>query len=295
MSEEDLAERKEAQPEEVSERLSAAVQTVTMQISNAAGQPVTIELLNKVVEQTDKRMEDLRHHEKQSNNLSKIAIVVSFLAVSFICLQWWEMRKYGNDTHELASSIGKLTDLTKHTASLVEQAGHAVEDNKITSYRELRPYVQVTKLEFIGDVLKGDIIKGKASFTNSGKTPAVNLHGCGDITLKLTSDRMTDNLSCPAPNNPKSRDTREHPRFALGPGASGFIVDGPGTPITLANTSIEDFKQLLSSDIRHIYFYGNIEYSDTIDTKAVHHTTFCGRYDVNTGMLNVCEKHNGMD
>ena len=163
------------------------------------------------------------------------------------------------------------------------------------SYRDLRPYIQITKLDYVGDVFKGEMVKGKASIINSGKTPAVNVNGCADIVLKPNGDPMTDDFPCPAPNNPKRRDTEERSRFALGSGATGFTVDSPGTSIVPSNIPVESFKQLLSSGAFRIYFYGYIEYTDLTDIETIHHTTFCGRYNVYTGSLDICEKHNKMD
>ncbi len=59
--------------------------------------------------------------------------------------------------------------------------------------------------------------------------------------------------------------------------------------------SAESFKQLVSSGAFRIYFYGYVEYTDLTDFETVHHTTFCGRYNVYTGSLDICEKHNKMD
>jgi hypothetical protein len=168
-------------------------------------------------------------------------------------------------------------------------------DIHTTSYRELRPYVHVTKYEFTGNPIKGEMAHGKASIINSGRTPAVNLHGCSDITIKPNGDPMTDDFPCPAPNNPKRQTAEEVSKFVLGSGISDFSVDSPGTTIKPTNLSTEAFTQLLATGAFRIYFYGDIEYNDIVDPRIIHHTTFCGRYNVQTGRLDICEKHNRMD
>lgn len=165
-------------------------------------------------------------------------------------------------------------------------------DIHTNAYRDLRPYVQVTKFDFAGDVFKGEAIKGKASIINSGRTPAINVNGCADIALKPNGDPMTDDFPCPAPNNPKRIDAGEHSQFSLGSGISGFSVDSPGTTIIPKNISVDTFRQLLATGAFRVYFYGYVNYTDLIETETVHQTTFCGRYNVYTGSLDVCEKHN---
>ncbi len=203
------------------------------------------------------------------------------------------------NTVKLATAAGIQANATRLLAEQsrrsADSASQSVEDNRIAVYRDLRPYVQITKLDFSGDVFKGEMVKGRASIINSGRTPATNVNGCGDIALKPNGDPMTDEFPCPAPNNPRGRNTGENSRFALGSGASGFTVDSPGTSITPSNASVEVFKQMVSSGAFRIYFYGYIEYADISDTKTVHHTTFCGRYNAVTASLDVCEKHNRMD
>lgn len=251
-------------------------------------------------------------------------------AVIFVCLQWREMRTGSADTHDLAEQaktqtakmaaalaktdalIETATAQAQATAKLATAAGiqaaatrtlaeqahrsadlarQSMENNKTSSYRDLRPYVQVTKVDFMGDILKGDLVKGRASVINSGRTPAVNVNGCGTIVLRPKSDPMTDDFPCIVSATP----TEEHSRFALGSGAAGFAVDSPGTSIMPIGMTAQVFKQFLSSGNFRIYFYGYIEYGDLIDTKAIHHTTFCGWYVVDTGMAGICEKHNRAD
>ena len=248
--------------------------------------------------------------------------------------QWQEMKSGGADTKELATQAKNQADASKaiadaaksqsentatlaqaakdqvvkleagvrETHALAEQAKisaktaqQSVIDNQTASYRELRPYVQVTRFDYAGNIFKGEMVTGKASIINSGRTPAVNVNGCGDITIKPNTDPITDDFPCPAPNNPKHPDTGEHSQFVLGANAPGFSIDSPGTSIAIANAPQEVFRQMLSTGALRMYFYGYVNYSDITDLKTIHRTTFCGRYNVGTGLFDVCEKHNRMD
>jgi len=206
-----------------------------------------------------------------------VAIVILTVGIVFLAtMQWWEMHSGGVDTHDLAVAAGKQADAAKalaeqakaqtdkmreslgKTDDLIRQAAaqatatnelagtagkqaeltaQSVADNKTSSYREFRPYVHVTRFDFTGDLFKGELIKGKASIINSGRTPAVNVNGCGDITLKPNADPITDDFPCPAPNNLKNPDTGEHSQFVLGSNAPGFSIDSPGTSIAVTNAS----------------------------------------------------------
>jgi len=163
-----------------------------------------------------------------------------------------------------------------------------------SSYSDLRPYVQVTKLDFTGNFINGETAKGKASVLNSGKTPAINLTGCGDIVIKGNGNPMSDDFPCPAPENP-NRSLGEISKFPLGSTSADFSVESPETTIKPENITTAQFTQMLSSGAWRVYFYGDMAYGDMIDKKKVHHTLFCGRYNPASGGLDICEKHNSMD
>lgn len=195
---------------------------------------------------------------------------------------------------KLNEQVDRMDASVKAANKLAAQAERAAHDSELVSYRDLRPYVQVVRLEFAGNPLASEKIKGFAPMFNSGRTPATYLHGCGDITILPSATPMTDDLPCPAPGNPK-RTNLEKSDFVLGSGSSGFTIESPGTNILPSNFSSATFSQLLSSGALLIYFYGEIGYSDLIDPNTIHHTKFCGRYQVETNTLVICEKHNKSD
>ena len=180
------------------------------------------------------------------------------------------------------------------TNRLSAAANQTVDDSRLTTFRDLRPYVYATKVDFIGDVFKGDSIQGMATAFNSGRTPAVAVHGCGDIALMTNGQPMTDDFPCPNPNNPAQTNTGERSDFVLGSGIEDNTIKSPGTTIRPLGLSTEQFRKLITGGQVRIYFYGDIYYSDMTQPREVFHSTFCGRYNGTTDSLDICEKHNKM-
>src|SRR5882724_2923314 len=120
------------------------------------------------------------------------------------------------------------------------------------------------------------MVHGKVDVTNSGRTPAIGLQGCADLVIKPSSEAMTDDFPCPAPNNPgaKLQATGEHSVFALGSG-NPFSLMTPGTSIS----PVDKLLPILSTGGLRLYLYGDISYSDLIYPERVHRSTFCGRYN----------------
>jgi hypothetical protein len=163
-------------------------------------------------------------------------------------------------------------------------------DNTAKQFQvDARPFVSITKIDLLGHLNEGEQIKGRAEIVNSGRTPAVNLRGCSDIALLPNSSPMTDEFPCPAPNNPKRKES-EISIFSMGSGAP-FPMESPGTTIN----PIASLLPLLKSGSVRLYYYGEVTYGDVLKTGNAHHTSFCVRYNVDTGLPEICEKHNRMD
>jgi hypothetical protein len=158
--------------------------------------------------------------------------------------------------------------------------------------------VHIATFELTGNIVNGEALRGNAYFVNSGRTPALDLHGCGDIVILANASPMTDDYPCPAPQNPKRTDIFENPpKYVLGPNAPPWIVGSPYTTI-LAEVSPNlpgVFEQVIAKGGLRVYFYGEVAYRDTINMNVIHHTSFCGRYNPITKGLVTCEKHNRMD
>ncbi len=51
--------------------------------------------------------------ERATLRWARVAVIMSGLAALFVCLQWWEMRQGGIDTHTLATATKTQADLAK--------------------------------------------------------------------------------------------------------------------------------------------------------------------------------------
>ncbi|MGC9998430.1 MAG: hypothetical protein ABSE79_24185 [Terriglobia bacterium] len=66
--------------------------------------------------------------EKATLRWAKTAVVLSGLAAVFVCGQWWEMRKSGADTHNLATAAGNQADWTKDLAGHMKDQADRTKD-----------------------------------------------------------------------------------------------------------------------------------------------------------------------
>ena len=176
------------------------------------------------------------------------------------------------------------------TVKAADAAQQQVAIFRAASYESLRPYVSVTKMEMLGELKEGRTIKGHAEMINSGKTPAVRVGGCSDITLLPDGSPITDDFPCPAPNNPKPSEREEISKFTLGTGAP-YPIYSRGITIS----PVDKLMPMLVNGGLRLYFYGDLTYGDILNPKVTHHLTFCGRYNLTSNSLVICEKHNGMD
>ena len=59
---------------------------------------------------------ELSGFEKSTLRWARTAVILSAFAALFVCAQWWEMRKGGNDTHNLATAAGNQATWTQNLA-----------------------------------------------------------------------------------------------------------------------------------------------------------------------------------
>src|SRR6266567_602738 len=185
---------------------------------------------------------------------------------------------------DLAITSKRSAEAAQESAAAANNAAR-ISGNTLLLSRDqfrasLRPYVSVTKMLLLGELKEGRKIKGRAEIVNSGRIPAVDLSGCADFALLPNGSPMTDDFPCPAANNPKRLPGAEISKFTLGSGAP-FPLDSPGTSISPVNKLLP----LLPSGALRIYFYGDLTYTDILNPKVTHHTTFCGRYNIATNSL----------
>jgi hypothetical protein len=194
--------------------------------------------------------------------------------------------------------IALYAAITGYQASLTKDL---VVNGQEQAHRDLRPYIYAEKLDVIGSIDAGQW-KGQVEVTNTGKTPGIKVEGCADFAFRPPNRPMTDDLVCPNPENPATGipTTGEKSKFVLGPArpfslyTSGFsmkitqVVQPPYDP----NVS---FGKVLSTGGFFLYIYGDITYTDLIDQPAIHTTRFCGRYNPDSKLFEVCEKRNWMN
>jgi hypothetical protein len=205
-------------------------------------------------------------------------------------------------TDQTWQAIGNVNWMARTLEGSLHQTREAMEtsekQNKVALgarenalMRELRPYVSVSDMQVVGSVENGKKFSGVATVINSGRTPAIGVQVCGDVYLSGTP--IPDDYPCPSPLSPKNRVPESEPSVAvIGAGGIGGRISSPGTTMDLQPGGL---LSLLATHQLKLYFYGFVSYRDTINSKTIHHTTFCGMYGVESKSWTVCEKHNNMD
>ena len=173
-------------------------------------------------------------------------------------------------------------------------ANSALGQNAVMGERELRPYLLVNKMDMLGDPLIGKQFTGQAQIINTGHTPALHMEACADVVIMPNSKPMTDEQACPA--NPALRENanNEKSTLPLGPGQTPVFISSPATSMAVDPPNTDVIGMLLKGMLR-IYLFGDVSYTDLLTPNITHHTRFCGRYNLSTHALDVCEKHNSID
>jgi hypothetical protein len=237
-------------------------------------------------------------HEKRNAWIGGTGV---FVLLAYTLVNWGMLRAMKEANKAASDSFAKTLcqmrvqtraqqDAATASGNSAKAMGDQVTEFRNSTYYTLRPYVSVVSVDIVGGLKEGQKFKGVAQIVNSGKTPAIHAQGCADVALLPNNTVMTDDFPCPAPNNPKGTGRNEISKFTIGAGAP-FPLSSPGTTIS----PVDQLLRLLDSGALRLYFYGDLSYGDILERKAVHHMTFCARYNTITKTLEVCEKHNWMD
>lgn len=185
---------------------------------------------------------------------------------------------------------------TGQTIRATSIAAATLGSTKDANRRDLRPYVYASKLEGSGEMLKGEPVSGIASISNSGKTPAINVHGCADFATLSNGSPISDDYPCPNPMFARQTSTLDRSNYVLGPGATSPQIQAPPTMLAgiPVNQSPEKIGALFREQKLRLYFYGYIYYSDLAEPDKVLRTTFCGIYNIDTHAYDICANHNKM-
>ncbi len=95
------------------------------EVTQPANSPTTQPQADDGLRNTEREMTGF---ERATLRWAKVAAFLSALAAIFICLQWWEMRKGGADTHDLAVAAGKQADAAKSLADRTKDLAERMKD-----------------------------------------------------------------------------------------------------------------------------------------------------------------------
>lgn len=104
-------------------------------VHSGATEPATAKQLKEVEK-------EMTGFEKSTLRWARTAVIMSGLAAAFVCLQWVEMCKGGNDTHELATQAKNQADRTKEVAEAAKKSADAA----YLSAEALRPHLAIVLL-----------------------------------------------------------------------------------------------------------------------------------------------------
>jgi hypothetical protein len=252
-------------------------------------QPATADQLQEVER-------EMTGFERATLRWARVAVLMSGLAALFVCLQWYEMRKGGVDTHDLAVAAGKqasrmqdfadrMKDQADRTKDLVDQATIQTEasqqltQNAIDTLRNTQQSFRDEQRAWVGllgtnpePFTETEPWTVTVVFFNSGRTPASNVKSA--IMYKVSPVA----ISGPAPEDIKA--LKFHPVQSVAPQAAvNQIVGHFAPPEGMTQSQEEGVKQLLARNqaIKNgklfLYYYGIVKYAD--NSGNPHETQFC--------------------
>lgn len=228
--------------------------------------------------------------ERATLRWAKIAVLLSALAAAFVCAQWYEMHKGGEDTHALAQAADtqakKMTDMSTAADKIREAAQNmVVQDQRIAD--NAKSSIQATQDSFRAD-------------QRAWVAPV-----SGTITLDLAHSLRVDEIAqnmgkTPAFDVSTILDWKDIPEGPVSIKYSPLVkVVGRGTLypnskiVVFASSNEKPTEQQLDAfrtGKRLFYFFGSIGYKDVFARE--HHSHFC--FVVNRDLATVapCDKYN---
>ena len=239
--------------------------------------------------------------ERATIRWAKAAVIMAALAAIFVCLQWWEMREGGKDTHDLAVAAKTQAERITNMSTAADQIRQATQDTvaqekriadnardslaasnrangatlqaTINQFRqEQRAWVGVQDVNPVGGFTEKEPWQATVVFFNSGRTPARHVETSG---MFLTS---------PFPiHEPPQEDIKQltfRPAPSIAPQsyyrqAFGLPV-GAEPPMTFQlegqQTLISQYP-LIKSGRLFLYYFGILRYKDNAGVQRDTH--FC--------------------
>lgn len=259
-------------------------------------EPATAEQLTEVEKQ-------MTGFEKATLRWAKIAVLLSGLAAAFVCAQWFEMHKGGEDTHALAQAADtqakKMIDMSA-AADKIRQAAEnmVVQDQRIAdnaqvaldasnrqSKASLDATIEISRLEqraWVGPttmILKEmhapDPINADVTIINSGKTPALDTR----VRYYLyVSDTVIDIEK--TSKSILAMSMGESTVSTLFPNQTNHLIAPTSSTDELAIQSVKAGRKLL-------YLFAWVWYEDVFHKS--HETRFCAQFRPNGQVLSPCD------
>lgn len=268
--------------------------------------------------QDHRNVEQMNGFEKATLRWTKAAVFMAALAAFFVCLQWWEMKKGGADTHDLAVSAGNQADRTKDLADRMKEqaegtkiiadqavvqadankrlAQNAVDSliNAKQSFRdEQRAWVGVQGTADSKGFTETEPWKVTIVFFNSGRTPARDVHVSG---MYITSP-----TPLAGPSSQQVAMLKFSPGHSIAP--QGYYRQNIGNGVSAegsrpeqifgVNVLVSQFSQIKSKQL-FLYYYGILSYEDNSDHS--HQTQYCVYLaNPDTKESGMCDSFNDLD
>lgn len=166
-------------------------------------------------------------------------------------------------------------------------AAKTSSDNAVTFFRDdQRAWMGVTKAEITQ--YYPSPFRAIVEFTNSGKTPAIN------IEHTITTTLYFSHLPEPTPQDEAIAKSSFVKEGAVPPqGTRSFSLNESDPGEATVNKLLSLTHGLLEAKSSFLYLFGELRYDDVYGRP--HYTTFCvWMYDVTNHTLGACEKHNDM-
>jgi hypothetical protein len=255
--------------------------------------------------------------EQSTIRWARAAVLVSALAVGFVCLQWLVMREGGADTHDLAVAAANQAAATKDLADrMKDQAGSTktIADQAIIQARaneklaqnaadtlandrqafrdEQRAWIGVR--ETVGKPFtETSPWNVQVTFFNSGRTPARH--------VQIAALFTTSNVPLSGPSADQIRLLTFHRAQSIAPQGQYHANFGTSVPAeALSIVQMQGQKQLADqySLIKNghllLYYFGVVRYDDGFGNQKW--TRFCIMLaNPQTGEAGYCDRFNDLD
>ncbi|MBV9574477.1 MAG: hypothetical protein JOY93_10515 [Acidobacteriales bacterium] len=269
--------------------------------------PTGLNAQQEAANQTTEAKREMTGFERGTLRWAKLAVGMSAVAAFFVCLQWWEMRRGGIDTHALAQATKNASEAARDQADAAQRFSHTVEaingrmqdavdqlesaaNNAKAAIKATRDAMRLDQRAWVGieghlpveNLRLGGHPRLGVKIVNSGKTPALHFIELIGANEQYTGAPFVADYSRHVPTAPRLSMSVIQPNSGL---------DAYTLPFNDA------FTQAMIDDLKvgrvMLRVYGKLSYEDVFHKR--HHTTFC--MFVNADLVNLapCDTYNYAD